>query len=117
MSGRQVSELEISPTGITLDIRDCFIKMETWGYYLGYYYYMKDGTIIGEQVFIEKESKESIVNGKLVGYVTTQTTSDDALFDEFQNGDAHALTAYTLAEIDAMGWDAFVQGTGGQTWS
>ena len=91
-----------------------FYQNGNMGHFPGYYYYMEDGTIIGEWVLTEEES---YVNGEFAGYVTTQVTSDDALFSEFQNGDGHVLAAYTLEEIYTMGWDAFVRETGGQVWS
>lgn len=91
-----------------------FYQNGNMGHYPGYYYYMEDGSIIDEWVLTVEES---FVNDRFEGYVTTQVTSDDALFSEFQNGDSHALAAYTLTQVDTMGWDAFVQETGGQTWS
>lgn len=91
-----------------------FYQNGNMGYYPGYYYYMEDGTLIGEWVLTEEES---YVNGEFAGFVTTQVTSDDALFSEFQNGNGHVLAAYTLEEIYEMGWDAFARETGGQKWS
>ena len=84
------------------------------GYFTGHYYYMADGAIVDEWVLTEAES---FVNGEFDGYTTTQVTSDDALFAEFQSGDGHDLAAYTAEEVYTMGWDAFVRETGGQTWS
>ena len=91
-----------------------FYQNGNMGYYPGYYYYMENGTIVDEWVLTEEES---FVDGEFAGYVTTQVTADDALFEEFQNGSGHVLAAYTKEEIDAMGWSAFVRETGGQTWS
>ena len=84
------------------------------GYYTGHYYYMENGAIVDEWVVTEEDA--FFIDGS-DGYITTQVTSDDALFAEFQSGDSHALAAYTMEELYTMGWDAFVQETGGQTWS
>lgn len=84
------------------------------GAYTGHYYYMEDGEIIDEWVLTEEDA--FFIDGS-DGYITTQVTSDDVLFAEFQSGDGHALAAYTMAEIYTMGWDAFIRETGGQTWS
>ena len=89
-----------------------FYQNGNMDYFPGYYYYMEDGALMEEQVLVDEGS---FVDNE-IKFVTTQTTSDDALFSEFQNG-RKTLPAYTLEEIDAMGWDAFVRETSGQTWN
>ena len=84
------------------------------GYYTGHYYYMENGTIMDEWVLTEEDAY--FVNGS-DGYITTQVTSDDALFAEFQNGKGHTLAVYTIEDLYTTGWDAFIRETGGQTWS
>lgn len=90
-----------------------FYMNGNWGYFRGHYYYMENGTIIDEQVLTEEDA--FFIDGS-DGYVTTQITSDDALFSEFQNGNHRGLAAYSMDDIYTMGWDAFVQETGGQAW-
>ena len=84
------------------------------GYFAGHYYSMAGGELVEEQVFVEDWNFER--DGG-VEPVITQVTADNALFSEFRNGASHDLPAYTMAQIDAMGWDAFVRVTSGQTWS
>ena len=89
-----------------------FYQNGSAGCFPGYYYYMEDGTLMEEQVFVDEDT----LVGDELKLVTTQITSDDALFSEFQNG-RKILPAYTLEEIDAIGWDEFVRQTSGQTWN
>ena len=91
-----------------------FYQNGNMGYYPGSYYYMENGTLIGEWVLTDEHIP--LTDGS-VESVTTQVTSDDALFNEFQNGNSHVLTAYTMEEIYTMGWDTFIRETNGQTWS
>lgn len=90
-----------------------FYMNGNWGYFRGHYYYMENGTIIDEEVLTEEDA--FLIDGS-DGYVTTQVTSDAALFDEFQNGNHHGLAAYSMEDLYTRGWDAFVEETGGQTW-
>lgn len=89
-----------------------FYQNGSTGIFSGHYYYMEDGALMEEQVLVDEETFAD----DEIKFVTTQTTSDDALFSEFQNG-RKTLPAYTQGEIDAMGWDAFVSETSGQTWN
>lgn len=90
-----------------------FYMNGNWGYFRGHYYYMENGEMIDEQVLTKED--EYFIDGS-DEYVTTQVTSDDALFDEFQNGNHHGLATYSMDDIYTIGWDTFVQETGGQTW-
>ncbi len=84
------------------------------GYYTGWYYTMADGTLVTQRV-----AETTIQNDKITETFVTADAGLKAAFGAAYDGPATkytakgALPAFSLKEIEALGWETFLEGSCG----